>query len=90
MQGRYCYRLGRVLIGHFVRSGFEAHSSLLHELSFSIYVDILIIKRHLVGLGISISESDHEVTGSIPSTSTNFKCRLGLEWGPTSLMRTIG
>ena len=34
--------------------------------------------------------SDHEVAGSIPGTSTNFKCGLGLEWGPPSLVRTIG
>ena len=34
--------------------------------------------------------SNHEVAGSIPGTSTNFKCRLGLERGPPSLVRTIG
>ena len=27
---------------------------------------------------------------SIPSTFTNFKCGLGLERGPSSLVRTIG
>ena len=32
----------------------------------------------------------HDVTGSIPGTSTNFKCGLGLERGPPSLVRTIG
>ena len=31
-----------------------------------------------------------EVAGSIPGTSTNFKCGLGLERGPPSLLRTIG
>ena len=34
--------------------------------------------------------TDHEVAGSIPGTSTNFKCGLGLELGPPSLVRTIG
>ena len=34
--------------------------------------------------------TDHEVAGSIPGTSTNFKCGLGLERGPPSLVRTIG
>ena len=31
----------------------------------------------------------HEVAGSIPGTSTNFKCGLVLERGPPSLVRTI-
>ena len=34
--------------------------------------------------------NDHEVMGSIPGTSTSFKCGLGLERGPPSLVRTIG
>ena len=34
--------------------------------------------------------TDHEVAGSIPSISTNFKCGLGLERSPPSLVRTIG
>ena len=34
--------------------------------------------------------TDHEDAGSIPGTSTNFKCGLGLEQGPPSLVRTIG
>ena len=34
--------------------------------------------------------TDHGVAGSIPGTSTNFKCGLGLERGPPSLVRTIG
>ena len=34
--------------------------------------------------------TDHEVAGSIPGTSTNFKCGLGLERGAPSLVRTIG
>ena len=33
---------------------------------------------------------NHEVAGSIPGTSTNFKCGLGLERGSLSLVRTIG
>ena len=33
---------------------------------------------------------DNEVAGSIPGTSTNFKCGLGLERVPPSLVRTIG
>ena len=45
-------------------------------------------KDRLVGLVVSMT-TDHEVAGSIPSTSTNFKCGLGLERGPPSLMRTI-
>ena len=34
--------------------------------------------------------TDHEVAGSIPGTSANFKCGLDLERGPPSLVRTIG
>ena len=34
--------------------------------------------------------TDHGVTGSIPGTSTNWKCGLGLERGPSSIVRTIG
>ena len=34
--------------------------------------------------------TNHEVAGSITSTSTNFKCGLVLERGPPSLVRTIG
>ena len=34
--------------------------------------------------------TDHAVAGSIPGTSTNFKCGLGLERGQPSLVRTIG
>ena len=32
----------------------------------------------------------HEVAGSIPGTSTEFKCGLGLERGPPILARSIG
>ena len=35
-------------------------------------------------VGLVVSMSDHEVAGSIPGTSTNFKCGLGLERGPPS------
>ena len=38
----------------------------------------------------TVNTTDHEVAGSIPGTSTNFKCGLGLERGPPSLVRTIG
>ena len=41
----------------------------------------------LIGLVVT---TDHEVAGSIPGASTNFKCGLGLEQGPPSLMRTMG
>ena len=41
----------------------------------------------LVGLGVCMS--NHEVAGLILGTSTNFKCRLGLERGPPSLVRII-
>ena len=34
--------------------------------------------------------TDHEVAGSIPGTFTKFKCGLGLERDPPSLVRTIG
>ena len=39
---------------------------------------------------LGVMTTDQEVAGLIPSTSTNFKCGLGLEWGPSSLVRTIG
>ena len=32
--------------------------------------------------------TDHEVAGSIPGTSANFKCVLGLERGSLSLVTT--
>ena len=31
--------------------------------------------------------TDHEVAGSIPGTSTNFKCGLDVKRGPPSLVR---
>ena len=34
--------------------------------------------------------TNHEVAGSIPGTSTNFKCGLDLERGARCLMKTIG
>ena len=43
---------------------------------------------HAYSLSLYI-HTDHEVAGSIPGTSTNFKCGLGLERGPHSLVRTI-
>ena len=39
---------------------------------------------------IFLNSTDHGVAGSNPGTSTNFKCGLGLERGPPSLVRTIG
>ena len=39
----------------------------------------------LVGLVVSMT-TDHEAVGSIPGTSTNFKCGLCLERGPPSLV----
>ena len=44
----------------------------------------------LVDLGSACLTTGHEVVGSIPGTSTNFKFGLGLERGPPSLVRTIG
>ena len=41
-------------------------------------------------LWLTCLTTDHEVAGSIPGNSTNFKCGFGLERGPPSLMRTIG
>ena len=50
--------------------------------------------RDYKSLQITLSQfksiTDHEVAGSIPGTSTNFKCGLDLERGPPSLVRTIG
>ena len=40
--------------------------------------------------GLSSLTADHEISGSIPGTSTNFKCGLGLERAPPRLLRTIG
>ena len=39
--------------------------------------------------GTACLATDHEVAGSIPGTSTSFKCELGLERGPPSLVRKI-
>ena len=44
----------------------------------------------LVGLGVSISDYWSWGRGFDPGTSTNFKCGLGLERDPPSLVRTIG
>ena len=38
---------------------------------------------------LSCLTTDHEVAGSIPGTSTNFKYGLGLERGPPNLVTTI-
>ena len=50
----------------------------------------IVVEDRLAGLAISMSDSDHEDAGLIPGTPTNFKCRLGLERGPPSLVRAIG
>ena len=54
--------------------------------------DIKIIKIIIIIIIIIAAclTTDHEVAGSIPGTSTNFKCGLGLERVPPGLMRTIG
>ena len=48
----------------------------------------------LIFINIFVSYADFYiftiVLGSIPGTSTNFKCRLGLERGPPSLVRAFG
>ena len=44
---------------------------------------------NLVGLGVSMSNYWSWGRGFDPGTSTNFKCELGLERGPTSVVRTI-
>ena len=49
----------------------------------------MIIKKTLVIVNICLT-TDHGVAVSIPGSSTNFKCGLGLERGPASLVRTIG
>ena len=38
---------------------------------------------------LAFLNTDHVVVGSILRTSMNFKCGLGLERGPRSLVRTI-
>ena len=48
-----------------------------------------VILDRLVGLVLARLTTDREVEGSIPGTSTNFKCGLDLERGPPSLVRTI-
>ena len=54
-----------------------------------IIIIIIITISIIVGIGVSMS-TNHEVAGSIPGTSTNFKYGLGLERSPPSLVRTIG
>ena len=56
---------------------FKAYVQFSNELNFHFLIEYL-------------KTTDHGVTGSIPGTSTNFKCGLGLERGPPSLVRTIG
>ena len=56
-----------------------------------IIIIVIVIIDRLVGLEESAClTADHEVAGSIPSTSTNFKLGLGLERDQPSLARTIG
>ena len=55
-----------------------------------IIINIIIIMTASLVQWLACLTTDHEVAGSIPGTSTNFKCGLGLERGPPSLMRTIG
>ena len=43
-----------------------------------------------IPLGVSMCVTNHEVADSIPGTSTDFKCGLGLERGPPSLVRILG
>ena len=52
----------------------KIHMTQMFQKSFVYFIIIIII----------------EVAGSIPGTSTSFKCGLGLERGPPSLVRTIG
>ena len=56
--------------------------------TFNLYY--LSILNTFVGLGLTCLTTYHEVAGSIPGTSTNFRCGLGLERAPLSLARTIG
>ena len=56
------------------------------------YYNIQSISYGLTHLGFELAFElvlFHGVTSSIPGTSTNFKCDLGLERGPPSLVRTI-
>ena len=54
-----------------------------------ISISIIIIDR-LIGLVVSMSDYWSYGRGFNPGTSTNFKCGLGMERGPPSLVRTIG
>ena len=58
----------------------------MYKLCFKI---LLVLTASLV-LGSACLTTDHEVAGSIPGTSTNFKCGLGLVRGTRNLVRTIG
>ena len=55
-----------------------------------IIIIMLIIIKIIIIVESACLDTDHEVAISIPGTSTNFKCRLGLERGPPSLVKTIG
>ena len=52
-----------------------------------IFHELLLLLLLFCLAGLVISMPDHEVAGSIPGTSTNFKCGLGLGRGPPSLVR---
>ena len=53
----------------------------------NIGIDLFEKKKQYI---ITCVTTDHEVAGSVPGTSTNFKCGLGLERGSPSIVRTIG
>ena len=65
--------------------------SIFHNTYFNFFsvIIIIIITASLIQ-GSTCLTTDHEVAGSIPGTSANYKCGLGLERGSPSLVRTIG
>ena len=62
---------------------------LFNQILLLLLLLLLLLTVSLV-LWLACLTTDHGVAGSIPGTSTNFKCGLGLERGPPSLVRTIG
>ena len=63
----------------------------LFSINFQTFlISYIVWPVHVKIIHLTCLTTDHEVAGSIPGTSTNFNCGLGLERGPPSLVRTIG
>ena len=69
---------------------FDMSIEMLQIIIISCYKKIINIKVQFLVFWSACLTTDHEVAGSIRGTNTNFKCGLGLERGPPSLVRTIG